>query len=445
MRNYRRLVLIVSFCASMLFTLLPIAGRSAAAAAQADNCTLKDAALIGTNDGANCLDASGWTLYKLDSSLSAVSLRDLAVCPDGQLLIPDFFGVSLYDGQKLTKLPKPSGSLGTKAACGGPNSIWVTGLTQDLLGFDGTNWTLYKSKDIFGSKPLIGTVEALAVSADGKSVWAASSDNIAHFNGTGWDIYENGKGLNKDYRFSSLAFDSKGQLWAGFSGGILKFDGKVFTAYENSKVNSNALAFDSTGNAWVGTNSDGLFKFDGKKWTPFGIKEKALTSNRVNTVRVDGQDRVWVGTNWGLNVFDGKTWTVFQMANSDIVDNAVNSLVIVGNGPALPKAVEHKPGTVIGKIIEGRTNVAGTTIELCSEGAPVIFTGKTPCGGYPDARNAKTDDKGEFKIENVPVGRYGFVVQGSDKKWYVFFGADSTVLVKSGETFDMQLINVKSK
>lgn len=409
-------------------------------------CDFKNAVLLGSSYGLNCLDESGWNELNSDSVLKATGSSNFAACTDGALLVPYAFDLSVFDGTKLTKLPKPPTSTGFRSACSSAKDIWYTAGTSDLLHFDGKAWLTIKSEEIFGKKPGIGIINAIAVSTEGTSVWVASSDSLARFEDGKWQVFGKGSGFVKDVSAYSLAFDGKGTLWVGLVSGLAKFDGKAFTVIDNSKVYARSIAPDSKGNIWVGTGSEGVFQYDGKKWTQFSRKENAIGSNRVNDVTVDSQDRVWVGTNWGLSVYDGKAWTIFQMSNSDLKDNTVNNVILLGAGPkTLPKLVTRKPGIVKGKIVQGRDPVKETVIELCSEGSPVaIFRGKTPCGDYPDARSATTDADGEFEIADVPVGRYGFVVKGSDGKWYTFFGSGSNVVVKEGETKDMEIVNIKS-
>lgn len=436
-----------------LLSLLPLmgvggnqSGMVGSVKAKEDQCDLESAVLAGSSYGVACIDDSGWNFYKTNGILKSAGTAAFSVCPDGVLAFSNFNGVSLFDGKKTTTLAKPpASSVGSKTACGGADNIWVTGLTENLFHFDGKAWETFKTKDVFGGTTAF--INGLELTPDGKGLWVITGLKIGFYDGKDWAVYDKDNGLKQTYSFTgSLVFDSKGTTYIGLSNGLLKYDGKAFTAVTQTKAYAKSLAIDSKDVIWLGTLTDGVYSFDGKKWTPFGRKEKALSSNRVNDIDVDEQDRVWVATGWGVNVFDGKKWTVFQAANSDLVENSATSIIALGKGPKLPELVEKKPGKVIGKIIQGRDPLAKTTIELCSEGAPVaLFTGKTPCGDYPDARSAKTDDNGEFEIDDVPIGRYGFVVQGADKKWFTFFGSGASIVIKEGETFDLETITLKSQ
>jgi signal transduction histidine kinase/ligand-binding sensor domain-containing protein len=64
---------------------------------------------------------------------------------------------------------------------------------------------------------------------------------------------------------------------------------------------------DKKGNVWFGTNN-GLYKVrDGEVVQSFFSGGKALSDNYINTVFVDSEDNLWVGTRKGLNLLDSST------------------------------------------------------------------------------------------------------------------------------------------
>ncbi|MEJ7559894.1 MAG: two-component regulator propeller domain-containing protein [Pedobacter sp.] len=64
---------------------------------------------------------------------------------------------------------------------------------------------------------------------------------------------------------------------------------------------------DKAGNLWFGTTGEGVYKFDGKSFTQFTVKN-GLNSNSVNHMLEDKDGRIWIGTAAGLVLFDGKTF-----------------------------------------------------------------------------------------------------------------------------------------
>lgn len=102
---------------------------------------------------------------------------------------------------------------------------------------------------------------------------------------------------------------------------------------------------DSDGNLWFGTTGEGLFKYDGKLFMHFGMKQ-GLNSNIIYSILQDKTGQVWVGTKKGLNRLDGNIFkslpilstnsTSFYLShtknNTTPTENAVWSMLQDKNG-----------------------------------------------------------------------------------------------------------------
>lgn len=110
--------------------------------------------------------------------------------------------------------------------------------------------------------------------------------------------------------------DSNGNLWLGTNGdGVFKYDCTNLTSntFENGfgGYAVRAIKEDRTGNVWFGT-SDGVSKYDGAEFTNYTIGE-TQASNQVWSLLIDSKDVIWVGTIDGVSTFDGKTFTPFTL------------------------------------------------------------------------------------------------------------------------------------
>lgn len=444
---FKRQSLMLSAALILVISSLTLAagplGTASVANAAGSACDLTEAVLVGTNTyGLNCLDKAGWHAYtREDTKLPSNVAGNVVVCSDGVAWFPGALDFSSSkDLLTWTPTAKPSFSSASAMACAKPNDIWVAHF-QGVSHFDGKAWTTTDYKEL-GSGATANLVKEVAVAPDGK-VWAVTSNSVASYDGKAWTVYEKGKGFDKDYFFDGLAVDSKSNVYVGHGQGVWTYDGKEWkqlTAPDLQQVQ--AVAVDSKGQLWAGTFAKGVQMYDGKKWTGFTKQSAKLTSDQVRTLAVDGQDRVWAGLDYGLAVYDGKEWTSFHMHTSDLLDNSVFTVVAVGKGPALPAKKEKKPGTIIGTIRTGRDNVVGAKVELCSDFVPSIFRGATPCADHAYTQLVETDKEGNFTFKDVPVGRYGFVVQGPDKGWIRFIGADSKIEVNEGEETDLEVIDI---
>lgn len=137
------------------------------------------------------------------------------------------------------------------------------------------------------------------------------------------------KGIYKDATIGTSIEDSEGNLWFGSNGeGLYKYDGKRFVHFGMEQgLNSNiiySILQDKTGNIWVGSNK-GLNRFDGNKFKSLPIvlsKSSSLFSININTIVTptenavwsmmqDKNKTIWFGTNDGVYCYNGKVFTRF--------------------------------------------------------------------------------------------------------------------------------------
>ena len=64
---------------------------------------------------------------------------------------------------------------------------------------------------------------------------------------------------------------------------------------------------DNEGNLWFGTTEKGLYKYDGKSFNQFTVKD-GLDCNNIYCILEDKDGKFWIGTEKGLCLFNGKTF-----------------------------------------------------------------------------------------------------------------------------------------
>lgn len=134
--------------------------------------------------------------------------------------------------------------------------------------------------------------------------------------------------------------DRAGNLWFGTqSRGVCRFDGLRFTWFGDKGLEDaavRAIFQDKAGNLWFGNNGYGLFRYDGKTLTNFteekglgnpefikSFKEKEGTLARVWTIDEDTDGNLWIGTiDAGAWRYDGKTLTNYTVKDG-LTDNGV--------------------------------------------------------------------------------------------------------------------------
>jgi len=404
-----------------------------------------DAVWVGSfGYGLNLIDSAGWHTYLPDTSgLSGDQIKDIAVC-ETQAWVVSGLGVDSTDGTVWQSYKDDLGYASVEAvACDGKGGVWLAHY-QGAHHYDGSAWTEYKS-DLLGTGDYVDMVKDVAVAPDG-SAWFITTNSVAKFDGSTWTVYETGSGFAKDYYFTAIVVDLQGNVWVGHGSGVWKFDGANWSNFESGNLSQvGCLAIDQNGYLWAGTYAKGLSMYNGQGWVNYNRQNSGLSSNNVRDIAVDRQNRIWIGTEWGMDVFDGQNWQTYNMHNSDLTDNDVYSIAAGGQGPPLPEWLDKGTGSLKGTLVRGEEPVVDARIEACTEFIGMFFSGDTPCADNPLRQETKTGADGSFVFAELPVGRYSIAFQTPDGWMYLTgsFGiGNQDILVKAGEETNLNVIDV---
>lgn len=97
-------------------------------------------------------------------------------------------------------------------------------------------------------------------------LWLAIGDSLVKFNPSN-NEYQAYRYSEHESRLNELQQDALGNFWMGGTASFVKFDPQTekFTSYQpNRPLNVEAIFLDSQETLWIGTVSEGVFRFDTK-------------------------------------------------------------------------------------------------------------------------------------------------------------------------------------
>ncbi len=132
---------------------------------------------------------------------------------------------------------------------------------------------------------------------------------------------------------TSLVRDRAGFLWVGSQDGLLRWDGYRFRMYRPNPRDATSLpdndiktlAVDDLGRLWVGTDTEGLARYnpDGDNFTPF----HTLSHVSVTALAADGHGGLWIGTRGGLDHFDNRTGQIQKGLNAGLPSPEIGAVI----------------------------------------------------------------------------------------------------------------------
>lgn len=129
--------------------------------------------------------------------------------------------------------------------------------------------------------------------------------------------------LNKDFtspHIYGIDQDEAGFLWLATSKGLYRYDGSLFHPIQAeadsssvlSEMKIRAISYDPKGSLWLGTQGEGLFRYEISTNRLFALSpdstvHMSLNNQEILSLEQGSQDIMWVGSEGGLNSVDEKT------------------------------------------------------------------------------------------------------------------------------------------
>ncbi|MEA3444516.1 MAG: two-component regulator propeller domain-containing protein [Bacteroidota bacterium] len=253
-----------------------------------------------------------------------------------QLWIGHVDGVSVYDGDTCTYID-PGNYGGGTVKCITQDvyeNMWFA-TSYGIAKFDGANWTLFNSLQIFAYSGV--DIRSLASDNSG-GVWCGTFNmGLSYYNGVNWTQYDLASGLNSVY-VTKICCDIENKTWfCTWDMGINQYNGQQWTyintldGMSNNWVN--AMECSNNGAVWFGTDC-GVLSFDGNDWSNYYYK---FSGARIKSVNMGMDNKLWFGPDWG------PSYILFH--HSDTIWSGYSASWLYGQTPFY-QTLADTPGTI---------------------------------------------------------------------------------------------------
>ena len=179
-------------------------------------------------------------------------------------------------------------------------------------------------------------------------IWLATEDGLNRYDGVSFKAYTYDPAEPASLPSSfvwAVAEDAAGNMWVGTSGGLAMWERSTDRIVRQQALSGRyirALQFAPKQNAlWIGTRDAGLIRLDiasgaTTRFVNNPSDPKSLSDDRIYALYNDSEDRLWVGTDGGLNLLDsrGKAFERFVTSSDpkSLSDASVRAITEDGAG-----------------------------------------------------------------------------------------------------------------
>ena len=296
--------------------------------------------------GAMMYDDDKFIRYAENDGLKGIVAMDILFVNDNELYIASEEGLSHFakEGNIIKRLNSYSSAQGLNAI--GANTverfngqIWI-GTNNGISILKGSKLTDFVGNSSLGNKNISSLL------ADRQSnIWIGTAGGYGRIFGDNLFFMNQEKGFIND-EVQCVIEDKKERIWMATMGGLVKLDGVTYTDYNNvdglSSLKISSLAEDPSGNIWIGTLDGGIFKFDiTRDSIPVSLiaAKGLLSSNKINSLKFICDTLVAAGNDKGFDlIIIDKNQDIGNVIHYGISDgfmggeNCANSIAVDGEG-----------------------------------------------------------------------------------------------------------------
>jgi signal transduction histidine kinase/ligand-binding sensor domain-containing protein len=315
---------------------------------------------IGTSDGLVQYAAGTFRHYPIPDAILSLNTGD-----DGNLLVLTGSGILRFNGKSFSSLQLPSTGVPVAMAKASNGALWIASGSQVFQ---------YQHEQLrpvsLGSSAANQNIEAIGPLADG-GLWLRTIHSLALLQNGRTRTLQTGRELPAT-RIQSTLSDSRGNLWIGTSQGLFVLSkdssqpqrepalgsSSILTTFEDREGNLwvgtetsgldilrqqsfhtipalsdhvvTAIAQSTDAAMWIGSNGDGLDRWQGGKLQHYSTKNDLL-SEIILALAPGTDSSMWVGTPDGLNHIEGAKVSSYTSADG-LPDDLIRSILLDSDG-----------------------------------------------------------------------------------------------------------------
>lgn len=204
-------------------------------------------------------------------------------------------------------------------------------MVREIVSVDGAVWCAtwrslvewsipdYTYRSVYDNR--LYNYHFVSVSPSG-TVWG-QADDVDNFNNDVLFSYSNGSftvfPFPGEIEITGTYADQHDNLWLGTeSSGVWRFDGENWKSWQSDdwfRESPVSILIDGDGVTWFVTSSDGVYSFDGETWIHY-TRDNGLPTNHLRGGMFDHSGRLLVWSNLGIGVFENGYWETQSEKNS---------------------------------------------------------------------------------------------------------------------------------
>ncbi len=415
-------------------------------------------------------DGSGWVRYtSYNTGLPDNFNEDIFIDSQGRrwfasggggIQVFDCPNWEVYGPENEGLFPNPqtlySTTIGTSITEDADGDIWFSyaGTSGYIIHIPDGNykdyaaWTTY---DNTNSTPWLQFIDELNATDDGK-LFALADNNAIMYDKVEdtWTVWNISNGLSSP----PISLGSLGNaMYVGHYQGIDVYENGTWTTIDLTPQGIEHvlhIAFDANNDMWLGTTT-GLWKYDGNIWTNWNETNSNLAANYVTAIDFDANNTIYVSAHntsiWpyygGISFFDGTgtTFTTFLDGSSPLAHKQVEDIAVdsFGNIWALTQSEGfslYNPNGIQGfecidRTLERTLGVDDFTVDAQMEGfnypnpfsetTTIVFNSKDANPVTVEVFDILGRSVKDFKLDEILVGKNSFPLNLSQQSRGIYF------------------------